>query len=47
MKGIVGEVLLEDVHPRVVALWRCAEHIHAGKNATFGFGRVRVDLLSA
>lgn len=45
MEGLVGELVLEDVHPRVLSLWRCAEHIHVGKNAAFGFGKVRVEVL--
>jgi hypothetical protein len=42
MQGLVGEVILEGVHPALEALWRSAEVVHVGKNATFGLGRLRV-----
>ncbi|MCA9537602.1 MAG: CRISPR system precrRNA processing endoribonuclease RAMP protein Cas6 [Myxococcales bacterium] len=43
MRGLLGEVVVDDVHPALLGLWRCAEAVHVGKNATFGFGRVEVD----
>lgn len=42
MSGVMGRVSLEHVSPEVLSLWRCAEHLHVGKQATFGFGRVHV-----
>lgn len=42
MYGIIGSVILSNVHARLLALWRTAEHLHVGKQATFGFGKVRV-----
>lgn len=43
MEGIVGSVTLRHVHPAVLALWSCAEQVNVGKNAVFGFGRVRIE----
>ena len=39
MWGLLGAVVFADVDPDVVALWRVAEHIHAGRNARFRFAR--------
>lgn len=44
MFGLVGDVTVRTVSPQLLALWRCADHIHAGKQATFGFGKVRVEV---
>ena len=45
MAGHVGHVLMGPVPPPVLALWRCAEHLHVGGDTIFGFGAVRVEAL--
>lgn len=42
MKGIVGEVIVRNVHPSLLALWKYAEYIHGGKEAAFGFGHIQL-----
>lgn len=44
MRGILGNVVLTGVTPNLWALWRAGRHVHVGKQATFGFGRIRLDL---
>lgn len=41
MEGIFGAVLVAGLTPALWGLWRCAEAVNVGKNAAFGFGRVR------
>lgn len=42
VQGVVGEVVVDHVDPDLIGLWRLAEHLHVGKQATFGFGHVIV-----
>lgn len=43
VEGVLGRVELADVAPALLALWRCAEAVHVGKNAAFGMGRVVIE----
>ncbi len=46
MQGLLGEVVFDEVPPEVHALWSLARHLHVGKQATFGFGRVAVEAIT-
>ncbi|TVQ96814.1 MAG: CRISPR system precrRNA processing endoribonuclease RAMP protein Cas6 [Deltaproteobacteria bacterium] len=41
MEGLLGRVTFDHVVPDLYGLWRLAETLHVGKQATFGFGKVR------
>lgn len=43
MTGLLGTVTVKGCSARLIALWRCAEHIHVGKQATFGFGQITLE----
>lgn len=43
MHGILGRVTFDHVVPELFGLWRLAETLHVGKQATFGFGKVRAE----
>ncbi len=36
--GIGGALIIDDVHPELAALWRCAAAINVGAGTVFGFG---------
>jgi hypothetical protein len=42
MMGLMGQVVVENVHPMLLALWKYAELIHAGSNISFGMGAVSI-----
>lgn len=46
MEGFTGSVTLHGVHPDLLGIWRLGEQVHVGKQATFGFGRIRVEEVS-
>lgn len=46
MEGFTGSVTLQGVHPDLLTIWKLGEVVHVGKQATFGFGMVRVEEVS-
>ena len=42
LKGLVGEIFLDDVPEEVKGLLLAGELIHVGKNTSFGFGRYEI-----
>lgn len=42
MEGFTGSVTLQGVHPDLLTLWKLGEVVHVGKQATFGFGKIRL-----
>lgn len=47
MQGLLGRVTFDHVVPDLHGLWRLAEVLHVGKQATFGFGKVRADVVES
>ncbi len=43
MNGILGTARLHNVAPELAGLWKTAEILHTGKNASFGFGQIRLE----
>lgn len=43
MEGFTGSVTLKGVHPDLLSVWKLGELVHVGKQATFGFGKIRVE----
>lgn len=42
MKGLLGRVTFDHVVPELYGFWKLGEAIHVGKQATFGFGKLRL-----
>lgn len=42
LKGIKGEIILDDIPDELLELYLAGELVHIGKNTSFGFGRYRL-----